>query len=140
MLGFCTQMDSVRDDFCLALEQLVAEQLRLYVFKADALNGVREALALDALVAEQQDCLLHDIQNFLLRGEDLLQRDAVCALLAPASADVYAVAVDGVITCMERALADTASAAGTDLWIDRQLAVDDMCRVDRTGRGRSGSA
>ena len=124
-------MELGANDLVLAGEDVVAEKLLLHILEAQPLDGVGEAFAGLALLAEEQDCLLDDAQHFLLRGEYRVKRLTLCNLLAPASANVDAVAVLAVRHCLERALGDTASAVIADVLVDLQHAVDHLRRADR---------
>ena len=119
--------------FCLAGQQCVVEELTLYLCKADAFNGISEAFAGDALVAEEQDGLFNRIEDLFLAREDPVERNAVLYVLAPAAADIDAVAVHCVVKDMERAGADAASAVIAGLRINgrtcRALVLQDVDRA-----------
>ena len=117
-------------DLLLALEQVVGEELCLDVLKAQARDGVRKALAGDALVAEEQECLLQYVQDLLLGGEDLVERLALRHLLAPTPADADAVAVGARLQRLEGALADAAAAVVAGVRVDDQARVRQLRRAD----------
>ena len=102
-------------------QQLIRQELVLYLGKADACNGVRKAFSGDALRTEEENGLFYDSQDLFLAGEDGVQRLAVLDLFAPATANVDAVAIDTLIKYMEGAGADAAAAviAGrkVELWL-----------------------
>src|SRR5699024_4455924 len=100
---------------------------------AEARDRVGEALAGDALFAEEQDGLFDDGEHFLAVGEDLVEEAAARDLLAPAPADADAVAVGGFVKGVERALADAAAAVVAGLGIDVDLAVLHLGDLDRAG-------
>ena len=69
-------------DLLLPLEQIVREELGLHIFKTQALDGLGEPLAGLALLPEQQNSLLNDVQGLVLVGEDLAQSAALGGLFA----------------------------------------------------------
>ena len=74
-------------------QQVVGKELFLYVLESESCHGIREALARNALLTEEKDRFFYDCQYFVLVGEYFIKIPALGHFLAPASADVNAVAV-----------------------------------------------
>ena len=117
--------------FFLVRQQIVGQQLLLHILKTQTGNSIRETFAGDALVTEEQDCLLDDVQDFVTIGEDLIQVTSLCNTFAPSAADINTVAVGVVGEALERALVDAASAVVTYILIDDNLAIDNACSLNR---------
>lgn len=132
-LFFCDDIGLICQDLRLALQQVAMQQLLLYIFKAKALDGIREPFSVDALVTEQQETLFHDFHNLVLGGKNRVEQPARRNLLAPASADINAIAVGCVVTGMERTFAHAASAMGADFRVNMHFAVDDLGSAYGTG-------
>ena len=66
----------------LALQQVVGQQLGFHVLKAQALDGLGEALAGLPLLPEEENGLLNDAERLLLVSEDLAEGPALGHLLA----------------------------------------------------------
>ena len=116
-----------------ALQQLIAQQLSLHIFKAQALDGLGKALSGFALLPEEQNRLFNDGQRLLLVGKDLAESLALSYLLAPAAADIDLVAIGPLIQSVEVAGTDAASAVVANALVDLQHAVHHFGRAHGAG-------
>lgn len=106
------------------------EQLVLDVIEAQTVDGIGEALSGDALIPEEEDGALDDIQHFLLRGKDLVHGMAVGNALAPAAAQIDSVAVHELLGDAEGALALAAATVVAGGGVDVQGAVFQLGHMD----------
>ena len=110
----------------LAGQNIVGEDFLLHILEAQALDGVGEAFAGLALLAEEEDGLFDSVQDLFLAGKELAEGLAVGNLLAPAAADVDLEAGLALFNGVEGAVADAAAAVVADLGVDFQHAVLDL--------------
>ena len=114
------------ENLLLSCEDLVPQQLRFHLLKAQPVDGCCKPLSGQSLFSEQQDGLLHHGQHFLLRGEDLGQCVTLGNLLAPPAADIDLIAGLSVLDGVEVALAHAASAVVAERGVDLHDAVHDF--------------
>ena len=117
--------------FLFSSKKIIGEKLFLYVFKAEACNGIGKALACDALLAEQKNCFFHNSQYFFFVGEYLVQVTSLSDFFAPSAADVDTVAVGVLLECLEWTFADTSAAVVTKFRIDGNFAIYQFCNMNR---------
>ena len=106
-----------------ALEQIVGEQLLLYILKAQTRNRIGKTFAGHSLLTEQKDCLLYDIQHLFPVRKDLLEIASSCNLLAPSSADINAVAAGIFLKRLKRTFPEAASAVVSDRLVDDNFSI-----------------
>lgn len=117
--------------FFLPRKQIIGKKLLLYVLKSEPCYGIGEALAGDALFTEEKDGLFNDVEDLFFAGEDGIEIVSLGNAFAPAAADVDPVSGGVVLDRLERTFTDAASAVVADRFINGDLAVDDLCYVDR---------
>lgn len=98
------------EDFRLALEQIVGHKHILNLLKAQARDGVGEALLGLSVGFEEQQTLLNEGEDLLLVGENRVQRTAHGSTLAPTAAQINLVAGALGLDGLERTLLDAAAA------------------------------
>ena len=136
MTGDNTWEFKLRDDVLFhdgGLVYLAVEKFVLHIIKPEPCNGIGKAFARNALVAEEQDRLFHDLDDFLFRREDAGKRAAFRHLFAPSSADVDLIPVRSFVVGVERAFRDTAPAVVAHALVDDQFSVLDGCGVHGAG-------
>ena len=112
---------------------LSAEQTVLDVFEAETVYCVRETLTGAALVAEQGEGTLDDLEHFLLARKYVREHTALRSALAPAAADIDRVAALFLADNAERALADTASAVVAHILVPVESALAQTACADGAG-------
>ena len=129
-LAGCASLNSlVQDGFLI---DSTGGQLLIDILETQTGNGIAKALAGNALITEQQDCLLHNIHDFVLRGKNLGQRHSVGELLAPTAANIDLEAVLIFLKCAEGTLVCTTSTVVTCVGVDANLAIHNFCNLDGT--------
>ena len=118
---------------CIYYVFLSAEQSVLDVFEAETVYCVRETLTGAALVAEQGEGTLDDLEHFLLARKYVREHTALRSALAPAAADIDRVAALFLADNAERALADTASAVVAHLLVPVKSALAQTACADGAG-------
>ena len=93
----------------LPSQNFIRQDLLFHIVKAQAVDGVCEPLAGFALLAEEENRLLHRAQQLLFIGENPVEGLAVGDFFAPTAANVNLIAVGSIFNCMERTFSDTSS-------------------------------
>ena len=117
----------------LALEQIVREELGLHVLKPKALDGLGKPLARLALLPEQKNGLLNNIEGLLLIRKDLAQRTALGHLLAPAAANIDLIPIGTAVHGVKVALVNAPAAVVADALVDLRHAVAQRGRAHGAG-------
>ena len=107
--------------------------LALHILKSESVDRIGKALAGQSLIAVEIDGALDDLEDLLLGGEELGERNSLRGLLAPSAAVTDLVAADIGGGDTEGAGVLTASAMIASVFVDLELAVNEHCRADGAG-------
>ena len=119
-------------DLLLSAENLIAQQLRLYIFKAKTRNRVSKTLPGLSLLAEQQQRFFDDAHHFFLIRKYFGHRPANRDAFPPTSAQINLIAEHTVLDRIKVAFTYAAPAVVTGIPIDLKQAVLHFGRADRT--------
>ena len=97
-------------NFFFSFQQFIGEQLFFYVIESKTVDGACKTLARFALVTEQKNSFLDDIESFLLGSEYFVECFSMGDLFAPASADVDLESIFSIGDGVEAAVSDTTTA------------------------------
>lgn len=106
-----------------ALEQIVGEQLLLYILKAQTRNRIGKASPVIPCSRNRRIAFSTIFSTSSLSVKDLLEIASSCNLLAPSSADINAVAAGIFLKRLKRTFPEAASAVVADRLVDDNFSI-----------------
>ena len=108
-----------------------ANQFLIHILKSETFHSISKSFSCNAFIFEEKDCFFYNRKDLFFVSEDFIQVSSLRHFLAPASADIDAVAVCVVLDCMERAPAYAAATVVTCIFINSNLSVCQFRHFDR---------